>query len=264
MRAPTDGRLSPREVAGEIWSVYRDHWRFLVPTAVVILTPQSVADALLEGFHIEHVRSLADVATIAVALLTVAVNLMGQAVYAGLTAAAVVDWRARRPLPPLSSLIRSMPLGRLVLLDLIVTIGTAIGFLLLVLPALIFLTYVAASAPLMKLEHLGVWESIRRSVRLVRGRARSVFVIIASAVVLSELAVQLIGIPVEGVVALTVANLLGEAIFQPFEGLAMALVAVHLLELHGEAAAPDAMARALVRGTTEVRERKRAAPWGGP
>jgi hypothetical protein len=47
---------------------------------------------------------------------------------------------------------------------------------------------------------------------------------------------------------LTMMNLFGEAVFQPFEGLAVALVAVHLLDLHGQAAAPDVMARALTQG----------------
>lgn len=246
MTAAGEGTLSPREVAGDIWRVYRRHWRFLVPAAVVVLLPQSIADGFLEGLHVEHVRNLVDVATIGVALLTAAVNLMGQAIYAGLTAAAVVDWRAGQPLPPTSTLIRSLPLGRLIALDIVVTLGAAVGFILLVVPGLIFLTYVAASAPVMKLEHLGVRASIRRSIELVRGRARRVFVIVAGATVITELAVQLMAMPFSGAAVETAVNLMGEAIFQPFEGLAVALVAIHLLELHGQAPAPSEMARALV------------------
>jgi hypothetical protein len=226
-------------------SVYRHHWRFLVPAAVVVLLPQSVADGVLEAYHVEHIGDLTDVASVAVVLLIAAVNLLGQAVYAGLTAAAVVDWRARQPLPPLLALLRSLPIGGLFLLDLVITTGAAIGFMLLVLPGLIFLTYVAASAPLMKLEHLGVSESIDRSISLVRGRARWVFVIIAGAVVITELGVQGVTLPFDGPVMLSMMNLFGEAIFQPFEGLAVALVAVHLLDLHGEAPAPRELARAL-------------------
>jgi hypothetical protein len=230
-----------------MWTVYRRHWAFLVVAAVVVLLPQTIADALLEGgFEVDHIRSLADVATIGLALLTAAVNLMGQAVYAGLTAAAVVDWRAGQPLPPLSALLRSLPIGRLIVLDIIVTIGAAIGFVLLVIPALIFLTYVAASAPIMKLEHLGVRESITRSVGLVRGQARRVFVIVAGTILITEIAVQAIIVPLHGTLLLVLAGLSAEAIFQPFEGLAVALVAVHLLELHGQAPAPSEMAKALV------------------
>jgi hypothetical protein len=230
-----------------MWTVYRRHWAFLVVAAVVVLLPQTVADALLEGgFQVDHVRNLAEIATIGLALLTAAVNLMGQAVYAGLTAAAVVDWRAGRPLPPLSALLRSMPIGRLIVLDAVVTIGAAVGFVLLVVPALVFLTYVAASAPLMKLEHLGVRESILRSIGLVRGQARRVFVIVAGTILITEFAVQAIIVPLHGTVLLVLAGLSAEAVFQPIEGLAVALVAIHLLELHGQAAAPDEMASALV------------------
>ena len=246
MTAAAGDELGLRSVLAEMWRVYRHHWRFLVPAAVIILLPQAVADGVLEGFHVEHIRNLIDVATIGVALLTAAVNLMGQAIYAGLTAAAVVDWRAGQPLPPTGKLIRSMPIGRLILLDLAVTLGAAIGFVLLIVPALVFLTYVSASAPVMKLEHRGVWDSMRRSVGLVRGRARKVFVIVTGTIVVTELAVQAIAAPFSGAVVLTVVNLLGEAIFQPFEGLVVAIVAVRLLILHGEAPAPSEMAKALV------------------
>ena len=116
----------------------------------------------------------------------------------------------------------------------------------MVVPALIFLTYVSAAAPVVKLEHRGVWDSMRRSVELVRGRARKVFVIVTGTIVVTELAVQAIVAPFNGAVVVTVVNLLGEAIFQPFEGLVVAIVAVRLLILHGEAPAPSEMAKALL------------------
>ncbi|HEY7266867.1 MAG TPA: hypothetical protein VH501_04165, partial [Solirubrobacterales bacterium] len=92
----------------------------------------------------------------------------------------------------------------------------------------------------------GVREALARSIRLVRGRARQVFVIAVGAIILTEIIVQAIVAPFEGVGVLVVVNLIAEGIFQPIEGLAIALVAIHLLELHGEAPAPDEMARALV------------------
>jgi hypothetical protein len=247
MSADGRGKLSPLGVAREIASVYRHHWRFLVPAAVVVLIPQSIADGLSESYDIQEIEDFLDVETVAVVLLISAVSLMGQAVYAGLTAVAVVDWRAGQPLPPLLALLRSLPLGRLFLLDIVITFGAAIGFMLLFFPGLIFLTYVAASAPLMKLEHLGVSESIGRSISLVRGRARWVFVIVAGVVVITELGVEAVTLPFDGAVMLSMMNIVGQAVFQPFEGLAVALVAVHLLDLHGQAPAPEVMARALVR-----------------
>jgi hypothetical protein len=246
LTAASQKKLSLREIAGEMWAVYKVHWTFLVPAAIVVLLPQSIADALVEGFHIEHLHSVADFATLGAALLTAAVNLFGQAVYAGLTAAAVVEWRAGQPLPPLSNLLRAMPLRRLIVLDLVITLLAAIGFVLLIVPGLIVLTYLAISPAVLKLEHLGVQEALARSIQLVRGRARQVFLIAIGAIIVTELIVQLIAAPFSGVAILTVVNLVAEGVFQPIEGLAIALVAIHLLELHGQAPAPDAMARALV------------------
>jgi hypothetical protein len=244
--ATAEGKLSLRQVVREGWSVYRKHWTFLVPAAIVVLLPQSIADAFLEVHHVEHLRHLADFATLGAALLTAAVNLFGQAVYAGLTAAAVVEWRAGQPLPPLSTLLRAMPLGRLVVLDLVVTLLAAIGFVLLIVPGLIVLTYIAISPAILKLEHLGVQEALARSIQLVRGHARQVFVIAIGAILFTETAVQLVAVPFDGTLLLTAVNLVAEGLLQPIEGLAIALVAIHLLELRGEAPAPDAMARALV------------------
>ena len=246
MTAPRDGKLSLRVIAREISTVYRHHWTFLVPAAIVVLLPQSIVDGVLDGFHVEGVKSAKDIALLGGAFLTVVVNLMGQAIYAGLTAAAVIDWRAGRPLPPVSRLIRSMPLGRLVVLDIVVTLGAAIGFVLLVVPGLVFMTYSSISPAVLKIEHLGVVGALRRSIELVRGRAWRVFAIAVGTILLTELAVQAVTAPFHGVALLTAVNLIAEGILQPIEGLAIVLVAIRLLELHGEAPAPDALAQALV------------------
>jgi hypothetical protein len=71
-------------------------------------------------------------------------------------------------------------------------------------------------------------------------------VIAVGAIIFTETAVQLVAIPFDGTLLLTVVNLIAEGILQPIEGLAIALVAIHLLELRGEAPAPAAMVRALV------------------
>jgi hypothetical protein len=98
----------------------------------------------------------------------------------------------------------------------------------------------------MKLEHLNVRDSISRSIALVRGQARRVFLIVGGTILITEVAVQLLIVPLHGTLLLIAVGLAAEAIFQPFEGLAVALVAIHLLVLHGEAPAPSEMAEALV------------------
>jgi hypothetical protein len=246
MTAGEQHPLSLRAVLSEIFTVYRRHWAFLIPAAIVILLPQSLLDSFLDGRDLEGFKSAEDLALFLAVLLTAAVNLMGQAIYAGLTAAADVDWRAGKPLPPLSSLVRSLPMGGLIVLDILLALGIAIGLLLLVVPGLIYLAYVGISPAVMKLEHLGPLDAIRRSVELVRGNFRPVFAILIGVILLSELAIQAITFPFHGFVELTAVDLVAEGLLQPIEGLAIVVVAIRLLELRGEAAAPSAMARALV------------------
>jgi hypothetical protein len=238
--------LSLRAVLGEMFTVYRRHWTFLIPAAIVILLPQSILSAAVDEGSLDGIRSAKDLALFGAILLTAAINLLGQAIYAGLTAAADVDWRAGKPLPPLSSLIRSLPIGGLVVLDLLLSLGFALGILLLVVPGLIFLAYVGISPAVMKLEHRGPLDAIRRSFELVRGNFWRVFVIVIGVILFTELAVQAIALPFHGFALEAAADLVAEGLLQPIEGLAVVIVAIRLLEMRGEAQAPEEMASALV------------------
>src|ERR687897_2200295 len=98
-------KLSYRAVAHEVLSVYRRHWKFLIPAAMLILLPQAIADGFLDGLEIEGIHSIRDALTLGAIPLTAAVALGGEALYAGLVAAAVVEWRAGPPHPPDGGLV---------------------------------------------------------------------------------------------------------------------------------------------------------------
>ena len=199
MTAGEQHHLSLRAVFREIFTVYRRHWAFLIAgrNRRSCCRSPSWTRRWTAGTSRDF-RSAKDIALFGAVLLTAAVNLVGQAIYAGLTAAADVDWRAGKPLPPLSTLIRSLPIGGLIVLDLLVSIGVAIGILLLVVPGLIFLAYVGISPAVMKLEHRGPLDACRRSVELVRGNFRRVFAIVVGVILITELAVQAITFPFHG------------------------------------------------------------------
>jgi hypothetical protein len=241
--------LAVGTIARDIATVYRAHWAFLIPAAMVVLLPQSLAEAILGDLEVHEIHSLRDVATLIAIPAILAINLFGQAVYAGLTAAAVIDWRAGVPLPRLSTLLRSLPIGGLVLLDLLLTGGIAIGLFLLVVPGLAFAAYFGISPALLKIERRGVIASMRRSAELVRGNFWRVFALIVGVILVTEAIVALITAPFTGVVTSALANLAADGLIQPIEGLAIALVAIRLLELHGEAPAPRELARALTHGS---------------
>jgi hypothetical protein len=245
MTTPGRHSLPLKAVARDVVSAYRAHWFFLITAAIVVLLPQSLADGLLGSLNVEGIHSARDVALLVAAPLTIIVNLFGQAFYAGLAAAAVIEWRANRPLPGLAALLRSVPVGRLVLLDLVLTLGTAIGLVLLVIPGLIFMAFFSISPALVKFEHHGVWGSMRRSRELVRGNFWRVMTTVVGTILFTEIAVSLISAPFHGLAIVTFVDLAVDGLLQPIEGLVIVVVALTLLELRGEAPEPDELARAV-------------------
>jgi hypothetical protein len=237
--------LSARSVAREVVAAYRTHWLFLILAALVVLLPQSLADGFLDHLEIEGVHSARDVAILAAIPLTVVVNLFGQAFYAGLTAAAVIEWREHRPLPNIRALLRTVPLGRLVVLDLVLTLGSAIGFLLLVIPGLIWLAYFSLAPAIVKFEHRDVWGSLRRSRELVRGNFWRVMWIVVGTIAFTEVAVGAISAPFHGGGIVAFVNLAADGLLQPIEGLVIVVTALTLLEMRGELPERADLARAV-------------------
>jgi hypothetical protein len=237
--------LSLRSVTREVIAAYRAHWLFLIGAALVVLLPQALADGFLDDQQLERIDSIWDVAILAAGPLTVVINLFGQAFYAGLTAAAVIEWRAHRPLPNIRALLRAVPLGRLALLDLVLTIGTAVGLVLLVIPGLIWLAYFSLAPVMVKFEHEGVWGSLRRSREIVRGNFWPVLGIVVGTIALTEALVSALGAQFHSSGIVSVVDLAADGLLQPVEGLVIVVVALELLELRGELPEQAQLARAV-------------------
>jgi hypothetical protein len=245
MSAGGKGTLSARAIAREVAASYRTHWLFLIGAAVVVLLPQSLADGFLGHLEIHGIHGARDAAILAAVPITVVVNLFGQAFYAGLAAAAVIEWREHRPLPNIRALLRTVPLGRLVLLDLVLTLGTAIGFVLLVIPGLIWLAYFSLAPALVKFEHRDVRGSLRRSRELVRGNFWRVMWIVVGTIAFTEVAVSAISAPFHGAGFVAFVDLAAEGLLQPIEGLVIVVTALTLLEMRGELPERAELARAV-------------------
>ena len=69
-------------------------------------------------------------------------------------------------------------LGQLILVGLIAGIGIVVGFILIIVPGLILITIWSVAAPVVVLEHPGVFAALRRSRELVRGSGWQVFGVI--------------------------------------------------------------------------------------
>lgn len=245
MTTPDQRKLPAKEVAREVIDSYRAHWLFLILAAMAVLLPQALADGFLDHLQVEGVRNGSDVATLAAVPLTAIVNLGGQAFYAGLTAAAVIEWREHRPLPDIRALARALPIKRLILVDIVISFGSALGFLVLIIPGLVWLAYVSLAPALIKFEHRGVWESIRRSRELVRGNFWRVMWIVVGTIVVTELAVGAVSLPLHSDALISAVDLVADGLLQPIEGLVIVVVTLKLLELRDELPEQAELARAV-------------------
>ena len=226
-------RLPVMQVLRVVWWVYRRKWKFLVPLSIVVLLPQAAADAIFGEVEVDRVETVEDIVNLASIPLAVAINLAGEALYAGIVAAAVVEWLRGRELRDVPGAIRSIEYGRLIALDVILSVGTVIGLVLLIVPGLVFYTYLAVSPALIELDGDTVKRALRRSVQLVRGNFWRVLGFTLFVLVVTDSAATLLESPIHGVHGELIFNLLIEAVVEPFQGLTTVFLALALLGLHG-------------------------------
>ena len=227
-------RLPVIQVLRVVWHVYRRRWRFLIPVSIVVLLPQALGDAALGDVEIERVTTPEDLLHLASIPVALAVNLGGEALYAGIVAAAVVEWLAGRELSNFRAAIRSIQFGRLIALDIILAIGTVIGLVLLVIPGVLFFTYLAVSPALIELNGETVKQAMRQSVTLVRGNFWRVLIFTFLVLLITDSVAALLESPVHGLHGELLFNLLIEAVVEPFQGLTTVFLALALLDIRGE------------------------------
>src|SRR6185437_8186935 len=113
--------------------------------------------------------------------------------YQGMVVRLVADVQDGRRDYSIGELFRSV--GPVVLpligLAIVAGIGIAIGFVLIIIPGLILLTIWAVAAPVMVIEHPGVFAALGRSRELVRGHGWQVFGTIVL-IALIEIAVYIV------------------------------------------------------------------------
>ena len=229
-------RLAVRPLLGDLLRVYGQHWRLLIPLSLVVLLPQAIADALVVDVEIERIHSARDVLHLAEIPLATAINLGGEALYAGIVAAAVLHWRRGDQLRDWREVTRSIPYGRLIMIDLLLAVGVAIGLVLLVVPGLVIFTYLSISAALIEINHLSIREAVRKSIELVRGNFWRVLALLLLVILATDVAGTALESPLHGLTGDLLFNLAIHAALEPFQGLITALVALTLLEMRGERA----------------------------
>ena len=221
----------------------------LLAASLVIYIPLGLLDAI--GDQIEHVEvEKLDFFTSLLllgALAQFAAAALGDQFYAGFVAAAVIEARARDRRHRILEIALTLPYGRLIVADLVITTGTTLGLALLIVPGIVFFTWFAVTTPVIKIERLGLRAAFLRSRRLVRGSFWPVFLLLGGLYFVSnlltstaqDLAIRTIGDEFLGEWLAAVA--MGVAV-GPIVAVATVVVALELIGLHRSDGAAESVA----------------------
>jgi hypothetical protein len=202
--------------------------------------PLGLLDALDErvgSADVDELTAGAILGLLVLGLAHTASSLLGEVFYAGVVVAALAERRtgARRPLAHIAS---TLPYGRLILADVLYALIVIAGFLVLVAPGLVFLTWFALAGPVVEIEGRGAVPALRRSRELVRGRFWPVFAVVIPIVLVTDgltefasaLATWAVGNTLLGDWAGAV---LAGALAAPMYAVAVVVLAYRLIELRG-------------------------------
>jgi hypothetical protein len=176
--------ISPGAVLARIWEIYRDQFSVLVSTAVALYAIQFVFTLVLST-----------AAAFALGILFWALAIL----YQGMVVELVKDVQDGHRDHSVRGLIRSVEpvFWPLAAVSILVGLGIAVGFILLIIPGLILMVIWSVVAPVTVLERPGVFAAFGRSRELVRGNGWNVFgvivVVFLSVVVVSIAAGLLAG-----------------------------------------------------------------------
>lgn len=155
-------------VIRRVFKIYVDQASVLMPAAAVVFVFTGIIATLLVA------------ASPGLALIAVLIDLVAITLFTGMVVELVADVQdGRRDASP-GQLLRAVTpvLGQLILVGIVAGIGIVVGFILIIVPGLILLTIWSVAAPVVVLEHPGVFAALRRSRELVRGNGWQVFGVI--------------------------------------------------------------------------------------
>jgi hypothetical protein len=203
-------------VIRRVFDIYVEQAAVLMPAAAVVFAFTGILGGVLIA------------ASPTLAFLAVAIDLVAVTLFTGMVVQLVADVQdGRRDATPRQLLGAAAPvLGELILVGVVVAVGIMAGFILLILPGLILITVWSVAAPVVVLEHPGVFAALRRSRLLVRGNGWRVFAVILALVVLVGAAGNLIDAAAEsaGTGAGIVARVVVGVLSAPLSALAAAVL----------------------------------------
>jgi hypothetical protein len=227
-------------ILGEAWGLYtRFFKRFFVIAAIVYLVVNLLNALVATAFG--HSAGIA----VLLALISTVVSFVGTFWLQGALVYAVEDVRDGRIDTTVEQVFeRVRPyLGTLIIVGILAALGIALGFVLLIVPGCILLTWWSLVVPVVVLEGKPVGEAFSRSRELVRGYGWSVFGAIIVAIIATAIASGIIQAIFSGLgnfLRTWIGGTIASAVTGPFLAVMLTLVYSKVRELREGAPAPAA------------------------
>jgi len=171
--------LGFRPILAEIAAGYRHDWRLLLGAGVLVFGVIGLVSAFdpFDGNALEDWSGGWSVVLLLLIAAQVSIPLLGAVFYSGVVAAGE-ERRRSGVRHGLADVARGLPYRNLILADLALIGATAAGFVLLIVPGFIVITWFALIPPLIEMEGLGVRAAFRRSRAMVRPHFRRVAAVV--------------------------------------------------------------------------------------
>jgi hypothetical protein len=221
-------------VLSEAWTLYKRHAPHLILISFVIFLVIAIINALLSW-------ALGSVG----AFIGGIFSLLGMFLLQAALVKAVQDVRdGRADLDLGATISAAMPfIGAVGVASILASIGIEIGFVLIIVPGLILLTFWSLIVPEIVIGGSGALESFSRSWRTVRGYAWNVFgtfVLIFLILIAGEIVISAILLALPYVWRSFIADLVVGTLVAPFLAAVVTLIYYRLTAAHGEQAEPGA------------------------
>ena len=229
-----NAKLDTGRVFERIFQIYGEQFTLLVPAALVLFLPVAILNGIL-----------LDSGGVLVGLATVAISLIATYWFQGMVVEAVVDILDGRRDHTVGSLFSSATpfIGTLIGAGILATLIIIVGFILIIIPGLIALTFLAVVAPAVVIERTGVTGSLRRSRELVGGNGWRVFGVIVVLFLLTAVVGSIFnaigGAISDSFVGYAVGDLIGRVLLSPLSAIAATVLFVELRRSKGQPLAED-------------------------
>jgi hypothetical protein len=230
-----NAKLDTGRVFERIFQIYRDQFTLLIPAALILFIPVAV----LNGLLLTSGGAL-------VFLATAALGLIVSYWYQGMVVEAVVDILDGRRDHTIGSLFSSVSpvIWTLIGAGLLATLIIIIGFILIIVPGLIAVTFLAVVAPAVVIDRASATGALRRSRDLVSGSAWRVFGVIVVLFLITAVIggiLSAVGAAIsDSFAGYALGDLVGRVLLGPLGAIAATVMYVELRRIKGEPLSQEA------------------------